>query len=282
MVCSFLLAGGDDCGNIIRWDEKRWKLDSVELKRKWKEGKPSPGMWLRLTDPTVVDLLGDVGLDWVLFDTEHVAFDLQSLQMLLIALKGSGTVPLARVPWNDLVTIKRFLDIGVVGVLVPQLQTADEARAAVAACKYPPVGIRGTGPRRPGRYGRLEQEYIPRANDQTIVMVMIETVNAVQNIDEILAVDDLDGIILGPVDLATGMGLYGAFEEPEVQEAIELVIAKARAIGMPFGDGRTADEPAEWLSRGAQIISVGDDEGFVRRGAFAALAGFQKAMMRDR
>lgn len=234
-------------------------------------------MWLRLTDPTVADLLGDVGLDWVLFDTEHVAFDLQTLQMLLIALKGSGTVPLARVPWNDLVFIKRVLDMGVAGVLVPQLQTADEARAAVAACKYPPTGVRGTGPRRPGRYGRLELEYIPSANDQTIVMVMIETAAAVRNIDEILAVDDLDGIILGPVDLATSMGFYGAFEEPDVQEAIDSVIAKARAAGVPFGDGRVAENPAEWLERGAQIISIGDDEMFVRRGAYAAMAGFQKA-----
>lgn len=253
-------------------------MDAIQLKKKWKEGKPSPGLWLRLSDPTVVDLLGDVGFDWVLFDAEHVAFDLQTLQLLFMALKGSPTLPLMRVPGNDLVYIKRVLDIGVAGVLVPQIKTADEVRAAVAACKYPPVGIRGTGPRRPGRYGRFEREYIATANDQTIVMAMIETVDAVRNIDEILAVDGLDAIISGPTDLATTMGLFGDFQQPEVQKAIETVYAKARAAQMPFGDGRPVDNPLEWLERGAQIIAVGDDEWFIRRSAFAAKQDFHDAM----
>lgn len=253
-------------------------MDAIDLKRKWKEGKPSPGMWLRLTDPTVVDLIGDVGFDWVIFDAEHVAFDLQTLQTLFIALKGSPTLPLVRVPWNDFVFIKRVLDIGAGGVLVPQSKTAEDVRAAVAACKYPPAGIRGTGPRRPGRYGRLERDYITSANDQTIVMTMIEMAEAVRNIDEILSVDGLDAIIFGPVDLATSMGFLGDFERPQVQRAIDLVIEKARSVRMPFGDGRPTDDPSEWLKRGAQLISVGDDEMFVRRSAFAALQGFTSAL----
>lgn len=252
-------------------------MNPLQLKSKWREGKPSPGMWLRLSDPTVVDLIGDVGLDWVLFDAEHVAFDLQTLQMLFIALQGSPTLPLVRVPWNDFVYIKRVLDIGAAGVLVPQVRTAREVEDAVAACKYPPEGVRGTGPRRPSRYGRFEQEYISSANEQTIVMVMIETVEAVSNIDEILAVDGLDGIITGPVDLATAMGLYGDFEHSQVQEAIETVYAKAYSAKVPFGDGRPVDEPAKWLKRGAQLISVGDDEMFVRRAALAAIQQFENA-----
>jgi 2-keto-3-deoxy-L-rhamnonate aldolase RhmA len=257
-------------------------MDIIDLKNKWKEGKPSPGMWLRLTDPTVVDLLGDVGLDWVLFDAEHVAFDMQTLQLLFIALRGSSTLPLMRVPWNDFVYIKRVLDIGVAGVLVPQIKTADEVKAAVAACKYPPMGVRGTGPRRPARYGRYEREYITTANAQTIVMVMIETIDAVRNLDEILAVDGLDAIITGPVDLATTMGFLGDFERAEVQEAIETVYAKARAVGMPFGDGRPVEDSLEWLKRGAQLIAIGDDEWFIRRSANAALQSYQAALAQMR
>ena len=253
-------------------------MDAIELKKKWQAGVPSPGLWLRLTDLTVVDLLSDVGFDWALFDAEHVAFDLQTLQMLFIALKGSSTVPLMRVPWNDPVYIKRVLDMGVAGILVPQIKTADEVRAAVAACKYPPVGMRGTGPRRPGHYGRFEQEYIATANDQTIVMVMIETIDAVRNLDEILVVAGLDAIITGPVDLAATMGFFGDFRRPEVQEAIETVYAKARAAHMPFGDGRPAEDALAWLRRGAQIIAAGDDEMFIRRGAYEAYDGFQAAM----
>jgi 4-hydroxy-2-oxoheptanedioate aldolase len=255
-------------------------MDAIELKKKWKEGKPSPGLWLRIADPAVVDLIADFGFDWVMFDAEHVAYDFQPLQMLLIALKGSGTVPLVRVPSNDLVFIKRTLDIGAAGVLVPQIGTIAEVQAAVAACKYPPMGVRGAGPRRPSRYGRFEKEYISTANDQTIVMAMIETVSAVQCIEGIVTVSGLDGIILGPVDLANSMGLYGRFEQPEVQAAISHVIAEARAARMPFGDGRPADDPADWLNRGAQIIAVGDDEAFIRRSATAALAGFHDALAR--
>lgn len=253
-------------------------MNAIELKRKWKAGEPTAGLWMRLTDPTIADLVADVGFDWLIFDAEHVAFDFQTLQTLFIALKGSSTVPLVRVPANERVFIQRVLDIGAGGVLVPHVSSAADARAAVAACKYPPAGLRGTGPRRPGRYGRFEQEYIATANEHTIVLVMVETVEAVSNIDEILAVDGLDGIVLGPVDLATRMGLFGNFGDPRVQEAIETAIAKARAAGVPFGDGRPTENPVEWLERGAQIIAVGDDEWFVRKGASAALEDFRRSV----
>jgi 2-keto-3-deoxy-L-rhamnonate aldolase RhmA len=258
-------------------------MDALELKRKWKEGKPSPGMFLRLTDPTVVDLIGDVGLDFVMFCAEHVALDFQTLQILLIALKGTPTVPLIRIPWNDFVFIKRVLDIGAAGVLVPCVNSGAEAEAAVAACKYPPLGIRGVGPRRPSRYGQFEQQYIATANEQTIVMAIIETVDAVRNIDDIVAVKGLDAIVLGPHDLAANMGLFGDSEHPQVEKALDVVIAKARAAHMPWGDGRPSDDPTEWtewLNRGAHMIFLGDDEFFIRRSAFAAMKNFRDTLAR--
>ena len=144
----------------VGMDPELAAIKGIELKRKWAAGLPSPGFWVRFTDPTLVELLGEAGFDWIMFDAEHSAYDLQTLQTLFIALNGTNTLPLVRVPWNDFVYIKQVLDMGAAGVLVPQVKTADDARAAVAACKYPPLGVRGTGPRRPGRYGRLEREYI--------------------------------------------------------------------------------------------------------------------------
>ncbi|HBY96961.1 MAG TPA: 2-dehydro-3-deoxyglucarate aldolase, partial [Chloroflexi bacterium] len=114
-----------------RYDQESARMNAIELKQKWKAGQPSPGIWLRLTDPTIVDLIGDVGFDWAMFDAEHVAYDFQTLQNLFIALKGLPTLPFVRVPSNDLAYIKRVLDIGAAGVLVPQITSGTEAAAAV-------------------------------------------------------------------------------------------------------------------------------------------------------
>ncbi len=232
---------------------------------------------MRLSDPTVAEIIGPLGLDWALVDAEHSALDLQTLQTLMIALHDSPTVPLVRVPWNDFVFIKRVLDLGAEGVLVPHVSSAEESQEAVRACKYPPKGNRGAGPRRPSGYGVREQEYLAEANERTIVLVMIETAAGVRNIDGILAVPGLDGIIVGPVDLAASMGLLPDFEHAEVRAAIETVVTRARAAGVPFGIGRSVEDATEWLQRGAQIIPVGDDEAFIQRGVQTALRAFRRA-----
>jgi 2-keto-3-deoxy-L-rhamnonate aldolase RhmA len=253
-------------------------MDALALKRKWKSGQASPGMWLRLTDPTVADLLGDLGFDWVLFDAEHVAYDVQTLQTLFMAVKGSPTVPLVRVHINEPAYIKRILDIGAAGVLVPQINSAAEATAAVAACKYPPVGIRGTGPRRPSRYGQRLADYLATANDQTIVLIMIETAGALAELDQILKIPGLDGLVVGPTDLSMSLGYNGDHNQPVVQQAISIIAAKARAAGMPFGTGRPADDQFEWAQRGARLLAMGDDEMFIQQGAVRALEAFKQRM----
>ncbi|HBY98512.1 MAG TPA: 4-hydroxy-2-oxo-heptane-1,7-dioate aldolase, partial [Chloroflexi bacterium] len=125
-------------------------------------------------------------------------------------------------------------------------------------------------------------EYIRTANDQTIVLVMIETISAVRDIDRILAVEGLDGLILGPVDLAASMGLFGDFERSEVQEAIDLVIRKACAARVPFGNGQPNDDPTGWLDRGAQLVGIADDEMFIMRGAWKAMERFREITERKR
>jgi 2-keto-3-deoxy-L-rhamnonate aldolase RhmA len=253
-------------------------MDGRALKRKWRSGQASLGMWLRLSDPTVPDLISELGFDWVVFDAEHVAYDLQPLQNLLMAFKGSDTVPIVRVHINEPAYIKRILDIGAGGVLVPQIGSTAEAAAAVAACKYPPTGMRGTGPRRPSRYGRQLADYLASANDQTIVLIMMETAGALNDLDQILNIDGLDGLVIGPVDLAMSLGCRGDSDQAAVQQAMSTIAAKARAAGMPFGTGRPADDQREWARRGATLLAIGDDEMFIHQGAVKALESFKRVV----
>jgi 2-keto-3-deoxy-L-rhamnonate aldolase RhmA len=254
-------------------------MDGLTLKRKWRAGEPSAGMWLRLTDPTVVDMVGDFGFDWVIFDAEQIAYDLQPLQALIMGFKGTGTLPLVRVYDNDAAYIKKVLDMGAAGVLVPQISSAREAEAAIAACKYPPAGIRGTGPRRPSRYGSQYTEYVASANEQTIVMIMFEMASALKEIDKIMALQGLDGIIIGPADLSMTLGLNGDASHPKAVEAINTIVAKANAAGMPFGTGRPMDDQFEWARRGARILAMGDDEMFIQQGALRSLAEFKQKLL---
>ena len=247
-------------------------MNAIELKAKWKRGEASPGMWMSLTDITVAEMIGDVGLDWVAIDTEHTAIDLETLQNLLIALGDTPTV--VRVPGSDPVHIKRVLDLGAAGVIVPHIRSAEEARQAVAACKYPPMGIRGAGPRRPSRYGLDEKEYLADANASTIVVIMIETVEAVNDIDAVLDVEGLDALMIGAVDLSASMGLLPNFDNQQVIKTIDRVAAKARAANMPLASGRSpdADESSafSWknlLKQGLYIIPIASDEGLILAGA---------------
>lgn len=254
-------------------------MNAIELKAKWRRGEPSAGMWMSLTDITVAEMVRDVGLDWVAIDTEHTAIDLQSLQNLLIAL--GDTPSIVRVPGSDPVHIKRVLDMGADGVIVPHITSAADARLAVAACKYPPLGIRGTGPRRPSRYGLDEKAYLAVANDSTIVVIMIETVGVVEDFDAVLEVEGLDACMIGAVDLSASMGLLPHFDDPRVIAAIDRVAAKARAANMPLISGRSPDadesSPFGWknlLKQGLHIIPIASDQGLILAGVREMLAVF--------
>jgi 2-keto-3-deoxy-L-rhamnonate aldolase RhmA len=253
---------------------------ALDLKQKWKRGDPSPGMWIRLTDPVVAEIVDMLGLDWVAIDSEHVAYDLQTLQILVMLL--SNTPTLIRVPGNDPIHIKRILDLGAAGVIVPHVYSAEEARRAIAATKYPPVGVRGTGPRRPGRYGDLEGEYLASANDVTIAAIMVETVGAVEAIDEIVMIPGLDAIMIGAVDLSASMGLLPHFDDPRVTTAIDRVIASAEAARITRISGRAPnpDDPTDvWtmrglLRQGLNAIPLASDDALIKDGVRASLRAF--------
>lgn len=197
------------------------------VKRKLKNGQKTIGGFLQMISPVSAEIMSRSGFDWLIVDLEHSPGDFANLQAQLQAMNGSGVVPFARAPWNDMVAIKRTLDTGVMGVLIPYVNTREEAEAAVAACKYPPLGVRGVaGSPRAAGYTRNTMPYLTTANDEVIVMIAVETMEAVNNLDEILTVEGLDGIFIGPVDLASSMGYLGDPSQPEVQETIAVIESK--------------------------------------------------------
>ncbi len=227
------------------------------------------GTGIALADPMVTEALcGDLDFFWV--DMEHTALSLQEVKHHLMAIKGSGTAALVRVPWNDQALIKPVIDIGADGVIVPMIETADDVARAVAACRYPPQGTRGFGPLRPLDYGRRDlKDYYEQANADLIVVVQIEQAAAVKNIDEILAVPDLTSIAFGPNDLSTALGYRGEPSHPEVLKVMQKIIDKARAAKIPVGVSVGAD-PAHLsllADMGIQWLSLGVDVTLMRRAA---------------
>ena len=197
------------------------------VKEKLRSGRKTIGAFLQTLSPVAAEILSASDFDWLIVDLEHSPCSYETLQAQLQAMNGSGVVPFARAPWNDPVAIKRILDTGVQGVLVPYVNTKAEAEAAVAACKYPPQGIRGVaGSPRAAGYTRNMRSYLDAANEEIVVMIAVETMEAVDNLDEILEVDGLDGIFIGPVDLASSMGYLGDPSQAEVQEAIARIESK--------------------------------------------------------
>lgn len=258
-------------------------MRSLKLKKKLRDGQVCSGAWMSFPDPIVAEVMAGVGFDWIMIDTEHSPFNLETLAYILMAFKESDTVPMIRMPWNDHVRIKQVLDIGAEGVLMPNVGSVEAARQAVAACRYPPEGTRGFGPRRASDYFRKLDpldEYLQTANESIVVIIQIEDIDGVRNVESILAVPGIDVVLLGPMDLSGTMGLMGQLDHPDVLEAIHFVIAKAKEAGVPVGVpmAKTPEVLAEWISYGSQFASVGSDLSFLIGGATQALTTCRRAV----
>jgi 2-keto-3-deoxy-L-rhamnonate aldolase RhmA len=244
------------------------------FRSKLASGKTVVGTCITFVDPTVTEALTRV-LDFVWIDMEHNPLTLERVQGHIMATKGTETTPLVRVPANDPVLIKPVLDIGAAGVIVPLVKTADDVRLAVSACKYPPEGVRGFGPRRPSGFGaRGGPDFCKAANQTIITIVQIEQAEALRNLAEILAVPGLTSIVVGPNDLAASLGYTGQPRHPEVLRAIESVIAQARTANVPMGIA-VGDDPdllVEWVDKGVNWLAVAADYGLLVRVA-SQLAG---------
>jgi 2-dehydro-3-deoxyglucarate aldolase len=234
-------------------------------------GHPLIGCWCSLGSPITTEVLGIAGFDWLLLDGEHAPNDVLSFIPQLMALKGSRSAPVVRPSCNDAVEIKRLLDAGFHNFLIPFIESAEQARRAVAATRYPPQGVRGVSvSQRGNRYGTVA-DYFDVANEHVAVMVQIESRAGVAAVQEIAAVEGVDGLFIGPSDLAAGHGHLGHANHPEVQAAIAAVFAAARQAGKPTGIlSPVESEARRYMDMGASFVAVGSDLG-VFRGATQAL-----------
>lgn len=234
-------------------------------------GKKLIGCWSALGSPISTEVLGLAGFDWLLMDLEHAPNDILSLIPQLMALKDSPSAPVVRPQWNDTVLIKRLLDAGVYNFLIPFVQTVEEARAAVAATRYPPEGVRGVSvAQRSNHYGTVV-DYMKVINENITVVVQIENGAGVDAAEAIAATKGVDGLFVGPSDLAAACGHLGNAGHPEVQAAIRSVFNAAKAQGKPSGILAPVEADARrYLDMGATFVAVGSDLG-VFRGATQAL-----------
>jgi len=247
------------------------------LKRDLAAGKACLGVTVTFHSTVLTEILSRVGLDWLWLDTEHTALTLDNVAGMLQATNGSDTSTVIRVPWNDKTMIKRALDLGPDGILVPLVNTREEAEAAVRAMKYPPVGERGAGLGRAQSYGLNMGEYLATANDEILVIAQIEHVTAVENIDEIVAVDGLDSVFVGALDLSGSMGKLGHTDDPEVEAAVQKVLAACQRAGVSCGIVALAPEQAnERIRQGFTSVIVGIDVLLLSGGVGATLAQIQR------
>ena len=246
------------------------------FKRALREGRTQIGLWSSLASHLSVEVIAGSGFDWLLLDMEHAPNELPMVHSQLQAAASGSAHPIVRPPWNDMVVIKRLLDIGVQSLLIPYVQTAQEARHAVAYTRYPPQGVRGfaTGPRA-NNYGRIG-DYVQTYADELCVLVQVETRQGLENLEAIAAVDGVDGVFIGPADLAAALGHAGDLKHPDVQAAIEEAIRRLVACATPAGI-LSGDEPLarRYLELGCRFTAVGSDLALLARGADALAARFK-------
>src|SRR5688572_7025762 len=251
-------------------------LPQNAFKRALKAGKPQIGLWSSLSSNYTVEVIAGAGFDWILLDSEHSPADLENLLGQLQAAAPYPSHAVVRVPWNDMVNMKRVLDVGAQSLLVPYVSTAAEATSAVANTRYPPAGVRGVaGTTRATRFGRVK-DYAKRAHEELCVLVQVETEAALGDIEAICAVEGVDGVFIGPADLHASMGYTGEIANPKVKPVIDEAIRRIRKAGKAPGILTPNEADARhWLGCGALFVAVGSDVGILARGAEALAAKFK-------
>ncbi len=247
------------------------------FRRDLRANKPLVGCWCSLASNITTEILGYAGFDWLLIDGEHAPNDISSFITQLQALKDSPSAPVVRPPWAEPVIIKRLLDIGFYNFLMPWIENAEQARAAVAATRYPPHGVRGMGTgHRSNRYGYV-RDYFTTINDNISVMVQIESASGVERATEIAAVEGVDGLFIGPSDLSAALGYVGQPDHPNVQQAMMRVLSAARQHQKPVGILAPVEADARrYIAQGMSFVAVGGDVGLLRSASLGLAERFKK------
>jgi 4-hydroxy-2-oxoheptanedioate aldolase len=227
------------------------------------------GTWVTTSDPALIEAIGGAGLDFVIIDTEHSPYSPESLQMTLMALAASPTAALVRVGSLEAIELMRPLDLGADGIVIPRVRTAEEVEHIVRWTRYPPVGLRGFGPRRAGDYTRSERPYVDSTERRVTVVPMIETAEAVENLDAIAAVEGIDGLLVGRNDLSGSIGLEWQPSHPTVLGIVDRVVEVCRERGIASGiaSGFAHEDVQGWEDRGLRLVAAGLDYEWMRHGA---------------
>lgn len=240
------------------------------LKEKLYSGKTSLGTWLTIGSPDVADTLKLLPFDWFLLDLEHSYFSIEQARNIMLTVLDTKITPLVRVGECDQYLIKRVLDIGAHGVLVPLVNAPEDAERVVNFSKYPPIGSRGVGPVRAASYGNNLKDYITTANDEVLVGVQIETVQALSNVEAIASTKGVDLVFVGPSDLTMSLGLLTDRGNPKVLESMQNVVEICEKLGkIPGTLAATAEEAKKWQKLGYRFISLGSDSKYLFQGAKA-------------
>jgi 4-hydroxy-2-oxoheptanedioate aldolase len=233
------------------------------------------GLWSTLSSNYTVEVLAGAGFDWLVLDTEHSPADLENLLGQLQAIAAYPTTPVVRVPWNDMVNIKRVLDLGAQSLLIPQINTAEEARNAVAFTRFPPLGLRGVaGTTRGTRFGRIKN-YFKTAHEDICVIVQLESRESLDNLEAIATIDGVDGLFIGPADLHASLGYPGERAHADVLPVIEQAIKRIVKSGKIAGILTEEALAPRWIDAGATFVGIGSDVGILARGAEQLAAKFK-------
>ena len=254
------------------------ELPVNQFKQAIRAGQPQIGIWSSLCSNISAEVLADAGFDWILVDTEHSPNELPLVQQQLdgIAFGKGTTEPIVRPAWNDIVLMKRYLDVGARTLLIPYVQNVEEAKRAVTGLRYPPGGMRGvSGTTRANRYGRVK-DYFSRVHDEVCLLLQVETRTALSNLEAIADVDGVDGIFIGPNDLAADLGFLGNWQHPEVWKVMEDACKRIRKTGKAPGILVGEADGQRCIDMGYLFVAVGSDLVMLARGADALAAKFKK------
>ena len=255
----------------------------MNLEQKLKNNKLTIGSWIMMGTPMSVEVMALAGFEWLVIDIEHTSIDLQTVESLITTIQAKNIKALVRVSKNEEVVIKRVLDMGADGIIVPMVSSKEDALQAVEYAKYPPFGKRGVGLYRASGYGKTFEEYKKWVDEELVIIAQIEHINAVKNIDDIIGVDGIDGTIIGPYDLSGSMGYPGEFEREDVKEAVEKVLQRCKALNVPSGFHVVDTNPKklqEKISQGCTFLAYGIDYFFMRDAAINGMQTIQQGLKR--
>jgi 2-keto-3-deoxy-L-rhamnonate aldolase RhmA len=253
------------------------------LRQKLNSGEKVLGAWISSSDPVMNVLMIEAGFDFLLIDMEHAAFNLETLQQIMLLFRGKPACPIVRVPWHERSWVKWALDCGAEGILFPNVTTPEEARQALALCRYPPDGIRGYFPRAASNFLKNTPGYLDGVNERIHAWIQIEDKQAVERVDEIFDVPGIDGVLIGPADLSLSMGILGQYEQPQFKHALQRIIDSGLANHIPIG--YPADDSAanalKALRLGCQVATIGMDWQLMAQAAAKRLEEVRQGLLNE-